>query len=300
MRLTFNSFSDSLLPRLQNLGNAQNTALNQLSSGQRISVASDDPAAMGRVLNMRAEKAQQQQFWNNSNRALSISQASFSALSQLNKASTRASELAVAGGSDTTPAASLTTYGVEVNQLIETALAAANSKLQGSYLLAGTATDAAPFTVTRNATGQIDAVTYAGASDNGAAFRIGETETFSPSTTEAENRQVAAFLNNLVSLRDGLQSGSPASVKAVRPALNSSEDALLAGLSRSGGVQYRLEVSTSDAASRFQMLQESISKEADVDFAQASIRLSRTQTAYQAAIQSAAKIMDTSLLDYLR
>jgi flagellar hook-associated protein 3 FlgL len=172
--------------------------------------------------------------------------------------------------------------------------------MQGDYLLSGTTTNTLPFVVTRDAAGDIASITYAGASDDGAEVRISETERLSPSTTEAENRSVADFLNSLVAVRDAMRAGSPSGVKTAQVGIASGEDALVAGMSRAGGVQYRLEATTTQADSRFQALGGSISKDTDLDLADASMRLSRAQTAYQAAIQSAAKIMTTSLLDYLR
>jgi flagellar hook-associated protein 3 FlgL len=300
MRATFNSYSTTLVSRLQSLASSQNTALDQISSGKRISAPSDDPSATARVLNMRAEQKQQQQYWSNSGRALTVSQTSFAILEQLNNVCTRASELATSGSSDTTPASSLSTYAVEVNHLLENAVSTANSKMQGDYLLSGTTTNTLPFVVTRDAAGDIASITYAGASDDGAEVRISETERLSPSTTEAENRSVADFLNSLVAVRDAMRAGSPSGVKTAQVGIASGEDALVAGMSRAGGVQYRLEATTTQADSRFQALGGSISKDTDLDLADASMRLSRAQTAYQAAIQSAAKIMTTSLLDYLR
>jgi flagellar hook-associated protein 3 FlgL len=43
-----------------------------------------------------------------------------------------------------------------------------------------------------------------------------------------------------------------------------------------------------------------ISSEADVDLPTTVVKLSQTQTAYQAALASAAKIMSISLLDYIK
>ena len=61
MRVTFNTFPDTLLGRLQALGGEQNKALTQLSTGQRIAAPSDDAPAMQRILSLRTEKHQNQQ-----------------------------------------------------------------------------------------------------------------------------------------------------------------------------------------------------------------------------------------------
>ncbi len=42
-----------------------------------------------------------------------------------------------------------------------------------------------------------------------------------------------------------------------------------------------------------------ISQDADVDLAQVILKLNKAQVAYQAALQSGARIMYTSLLDYI-
>ena len=70
MRVTFNAFPDTLLGRLQSLGSEQNKALTQLSTGQRIAAPSDDAPAMQRILNLRTEKKQNQQFYRNATDAL--------------------------------------------------------------------------------------------------------------------------------------------------------------------------------------------------------------------------------------
>jgi len=85
-----------------------------------------------------------------------------------------------------------------------------------------------------------------------------------------------------------------------RPQLDQFEDKLLSMISRAGSVQYRLETVSKDHADRYDASEQLISKDADVDFAEATVRLNRTQMAYQAAIQSGARIQSYSLLDYLR
>jgi flagellin-like hook-associated protein FlgL len=55
-----------------------------------------------------------------------------------------------------------------------------------------------------------------------------------------------------------------------------------------------------DLEVRYEATEQLISKDADVDFAEATVRLNRSQMAYQAAIQSGAMIQRNSLLDYVR
>lgn len=298
MRVTFNSFDSSLLPRLQRLNQQQDEANAQIGTGQRLTNASDDPAAMGRVLNLRAEKRQLQQFYDNASTAKDIGNASYAALDDIRKIHTRTQELSVLGSSVAAPE-SFVAYAAEVDNLLEQALGSANRKHLGQAVFGGLATDSDPFTVTRNAAGEITNVTYGGTA-TGAEFRISNSETISPYTNGAENQNVAVFLNQLVALRDGLKNQDSTAVAAVRPGMETTETALLATITRGGGTQYRIETNIAQSSERFSALEGLVSKEADVDYAEAAVRFNKAQTAYTAALQSAAQIQNRSLLDYLR
>jgi flagellin-like hook-associated protein FlgL len=131
-------------------------------------------------------------------------------------------------------------------------------------------------------------------------MHIGEDTTISAYTAPSENRQVRDLLNKMIDLRDAMNSKDSASVIALRDDLAAQEDLILSSLSRAGTTQYRLETAMKDLEVRYEGTEKLISTDADVDFAEATVRLNRAQMAYQAAIQSGAMIQNNSLLDYLR
>jgi len=95
--------------------------------------------------------------------------------------------------------------------------------------------------------------------------------------------------------------GNVAAIESTdRPNLGRDEDNLLFHLGTNGAIQSRLEATNALATQRTDTLETLVSKEADADLAQTLVRLNQTQTAYQAALQSAGKILGSSLLDYLR
>jgi len=65
-------------------------------------------------------------------------------------------------------------------------------------------------------------------------------------------------------------------------------------------VQTRIEASQSQLADRGLSLQSLVSDETEADLPSTIVKLNQTQTAYQAALQSAGMIMKISLLDYIR
>lgn len=303
MRVPFNALNNALLPRLQSLAAAQLTATNQLASGQRVNRPSEDPLAMNRALELEARKKQEQQYFQNAGRAADLGQATYAVLENLNKVATRAGELSTLAGSLSSPA-ELATYAAELDQLIEQGVALGNSKFQGDALFASTKTDMqAPFSVTRDQTTlKVSAVSYGGAAGNGAAISVSDSETVLPGTTGVENSNLAGFLNNLVALRNAL-TGSPLDLTALstaRQGLNTSEDQILASITRISSVQYRVESAVRQASETFQALDKEFGERVDADYAQISLNLSRSQTAYEAALQSAARVGSLSLLDFLR
>jgi flagellar hook-associated protein 3 FlgL len=297
MRLTFASTENLILPRLQSITSQLNTAQQQLSNGQRIVNPSDDPTAMARVMNARTDAAQTAQYYQNSQIALEIGQAGTSALQDIQAVGSRSQELAASTSSVSGPEV-FTANAAEVTQLIEQGVNAANSKWSGNYLLGGTSTQTQPFTVSRDATGKITNVAYNGAA-SAAGIPVSDSETVSPSTTGAENQQIADYLNQMITLRDAMGSGDATQVANARPDLQTSENNILGTISRTGGVQAQLTSAANDAQTHYASAEGVISKNADVDYAEASVRLTQANTAYQAALQSAALLQQHSLLDYL-
>ena len=297
MRVTTNSNDSQMLAHIQQLTSLQTRLQTQVSTGQRIFQPEDDPAAMGRVLSLQTEKSAITQFASNTSYALDLSQASFSGLNQIKKLSDRAGELATSGAGSLDPTA-LPTTATEVNQLIEQGVQLANAQLRNNYLFAGTAVDTPPFVATRDASGNITSVSYAGNMTQ-AAVQISSTASITPGSSGASNQALADFLNHLVQLRDALNTGVPTNVSAVQPSLTNDENNLVSGLSEYGAVQLRIEINQSLQQDRLGDVGKLISTETDVDLPTTITKLNQASVAYQAALQSTTKIMGMSLLDYL-
>ncbi|HWL14413.1 MAG TPA: flagellar hook-associated protein FlgL [Opitutus sp.] len=298
MRVASNSVSDSMLRQIQQLTTDQAKLQLQVSSGRRITQPEDDPAAIGRVLNLQSEQRQLAQYVRNADRAMALAQTSYSGLQGLKKVSDRASELATLGTGALSPDA-MKTYATEVDQLLEQAVQLANTKQAGDYIYGGTAVDAPPFSITRDADGKIASVAFVGNTEQ-TSIPLSEASSVSPYTSAATNTGLADFISGLVALRDALTSGDTDAVRAVQPALTAAEDAIIGAMADNGGVQTRIEAAQSQQADRATSLESSISAESAADLPSTIVKLSQTQTAYEAALASATKIMNLTILDYLR
>jgi flagellar hook-associated protein 3 FlgL len=298
MRVSTNTLSENLIRQIQQLGSQQNRLQTQVATGQRIFQPEDDPTAVGRVLALESEQRELGQFTRNIDRALEISQVSFSGLQNLKTATDRATEIGVLGAGTISNEAARA-YAAEIDQLIEQTLQVANTKLRNDYIFAGTAVDTPPFTAARNPAGQVTTVTYAGNSSQ-ASIQLSESSSIAPGTTGATNASIGTLLNQLVALRDALAANSGTAVTAAQTGLIASEDVLVSALAETGGVQMRIETNRTQLQSRAESVERLVSAEADLDLPTAIVKLNQSQTAYQAALQSAASIMRQSLLDYIR
>lgn len=297
MRVITNTVSANIVRQIQQLSTQQAKLQTQVATGQKLFQPEDDPAAVGRILNLESEQRQVTQYARNAVRALEISQSSFSGLQGLKKVSDRATELGTLGGG-LSGAAAYTAYASETDQLIEQALELANTRSRNDYIFGGTAVNTPPFVATRNAQGQLTGVTYVGNSA-GATIPLSEISGISPTTSGTTNLALRDFINGLVALRDGLAAGNPTAVSGAQQSLLANENQLVSALAEHGGIQTRIEAAQVAQRDRGDDLEKLVSGEADTDIPTTIVKLNQAQLAYQAALQSAANIMKVSLLDYI-
>ncbi len=298
MRIASNTVQDNIVRQIQLLSGQTSKLQTQVATGQRIDSADDDPAAAGRVLNHQSELRRVDQYDLNATRALEISQASFSGLSSIKDVSDRATEIATLGRSPTSPEA-LKAYAAEVNQMIEQLMQVGNSRLGNDYIFAGTAVDAPPFTATRDASGNVTAVAFAGNASQ-ADIPLSEVSSVSPFTSSTTNLGIRDMMNQLVALRDGLNAADGTAIANSQAALITGEDTLVSAIADNGAVQLRIQVNQKQQQARGDNLVSLVSGETSADLPDSIVRLNQAQTAYQAALQSAASIMRISLLDYIK
>jgi flagellar hook-associated protein 3 FlgL len=299
MRVPTHQSSSAVLAQIQRAGVRQAQLQLQVSTGQRLRSIDEDPASAGRVIAMQAERARIIQFDRNADRAQEVSQASFAGLKALQQVSERAGEIVTLGGGISSPDA-LRAYAVEVNQLIEQAVQAGNSRLRDDYLFSGTATDTAPFAVTRDpGTGRVTTVAYVGNSDR-PTISISEITELPMGASAATNSGIRDFISGLVGLRDALASLSTSAVASTRPSLEAAENALLSGVSENGAVELRVQAIRLQQRARAENLEQLVSRESDADLAETMVRLGQATTAYEASLSSANRILQLSILDYLK
>jgi flagellar hook-associated protein 3 FlgL len=234
----------------------------------------------------------------------------FDSLKAIKTISDRAGEIATLADGTRSPK-ELQAYAAEITQLIKRGAQLTNVQHNGDYIFSGTKTDRPPYVVATDANGNVTSVTYQGNAHiaqtgigqgvTGAVDVPGENTTGSgPRGLITDSRNSADFFNHLISLQNHLRAGDTDAIAATdRPALGTDEDNLIFNIAENGAVQMRFDTGVSSLSTRSLSVGQLISNEADADLSQTLVQLNQTQTAYQAALQSASIVMATSLLGYV-
>jgi flagellar hook-associated protein 3 FlgL len=297
MRITNNMVTTSVLAELQQLDTQQSTLQTEVSDGLAVTQPSDNPAVFGQVIQEEGQSSQLAQFNQNATQALSLANASYAGISSLTQIYDRATQLATLG-TGTLGTSANQGYADELDQLIQQAVSVANSQSDGNYLYGGTAVDTPPFTTTTDSNGDIASVTYVGNTEQ-TAIPLSATSSVAPSTSGATNSGLADMINNMIAVRDALNSGDSSALQTAATNLNGSEDVLSGAAADNGAVQLRIQSEQTQEQSGATEVSSLISSQTDANLPATITQLNQAQLAYQAAMETAVKVMQLSLTQYI-
>src|SRR5581483_11561553 len=144
MRVNPNPLPDLLSALSQNEKQINND-LQQVASGQRVRVPSDDPAAAAGLVRNADQTSEVDQFQRSLSSISGEVQNADSALSSVVTALQRAISLGVQGANGTQNASGRAAIANEVQGILSQLVSLANLSYQGNFVFAGTATQAAPY-----------------------------------------------------------------------------------------------------------------------------------------------------------
>lgn len=153
MRITDKMTQSATLNRLNKNRSEMDSLQGQAATLKRVTKPSDDPISSARVLQMRTEDKNYQQFQKNINTAKTFIDFTEQSLGELNEVLVRAKELAIQAASDTGGSTPRLIASAEIEQLYNQVLSVANRRLGDRYVFGGYQTKSAPFDVTGNYTG---------------------------------------------------------------------------------------------------------------------------------------------------
>ena len=133
----FGPAREQFLANLQSLQERIATTQAQVSSGYRISQPSDDPAALGDVLQLESESGQATQVVNNLGAVSGQVNSAESALENATQLLQQASSLAAQAANTTTTPSEMTDFAQQATQILSQLVSASQTTFEGSYVFSG-------------------------------------------------------------------------------------------------------------------------------------------------------------------
>lgn len=266
-----------------------------ISTGKQISSPADDPIGTESAVRLQGQIAQNQAFTTTASDTLSWLQTTENGLSGVNDALIQARSLAVQGANDTLTLDQRQAIAGNVSHLLAQAVAAGNADYGGRYVLGGYQTEQPPFVLNTN--GGNPSVTYQG--DGGTMQREispGQTMQFNM----PGNVALPTVFSALSQLQVDLQSGSTAAISNDIQTIDQAHDGLLMAQATVGSNINRIQATDTTTQAIGTTLGNDLSQITDANMAQAAVEFNSRQATYQAALTAAAKVVEPSLLEFLK
>jgi flagellar hook-associated protein 3 FlgL len=264
----------------------------KVSSSKQLNRPSDNPADVRSAVGLHDTLAQLSQYLRNIDTASSKVAAQDTALASAGDLIQRANELAIEGANGTIDASQRQAIAAEVAQLTEALAQDAGAKVGDEYIFSGFRVDRPPYQVTGN--GQVGA--YQG--DHGVMVsRIAPASTMQINLSGDAVFQPA--IDALTQLQADLNSGQPVQQSTITQ-ISGALQTLLQARATAGARANRLDAAKTSQQDLTTSNQDLLSQLEDTDMASAITEMAKRQTTYQATLAVTAKVIQVSLIDYLR
>lgn len=293
MRVTQSMLSNNMLRNLTHSNTQMNKYMEQLYSGKKISKPSDDPMIAMKGVSYRSELARINQFERNTSEVNSWLDNTDAAMDQTNQAMQRLKELAVKASNGTNSDDEYQSIVEEAKQLKEHLVDIANTNVNGRYIFNGTNSDTPP--VTMDDDGTISAVF----ADDDVIIEVSSGITVKANTDGSsvfgENGDLFETVDKFIkSLEDG--EGIEESIGE----LDASIGNVLDSRAEIGARMNRVELVENRLADQKIVTTKTLSDNEDVDFAEAITNLITQESLHRAALSAGSRIIQPSLVDFLR
>jgi flagellar hook-associated protein 3 FlgL len=259
-----------------------------VASGKRIIDLSDDPVGLTQALNIKSTLSNMDQLGRNIAMGTSWLKASESALSNVQNLLSDAKALSVQMVTATTDGSSRMNSVKTVQNMMEEIIGLANTQVSGRYIFAGSKTDSAAF---------LDDGTYDG---DTSAFQIliGKGETLA--VGHDGNAVFGSMFTTLTAFKTALETNDPDGIRAIMDDLDDLFDDISNSISDVGAKTTRLEIRENIFEDLKITSTDRLSKIEDADITEALTDLAEKELTYKAALASSSKVMELSLVDYIR
>ncbi|OHE57464.1 MAG: flagellar hook-associated protein 3 [Thermodesulfovibrio sp. RBG_19FT_COMBO_42_12] len=278
---------------LEKLLDLQNSA----SSGKKINKPSDDPAGAARVINYNSAISKAGQYQRNIDNGAAYLNATETAISATQDIFLRAKELALSALSETSSAADRNTMAMEVEQLYEQVRQIANTKYDNRYIFAGLKTDVAPYDNTGSYTGTASNGGYIDVEIDAGITMSVNMPGYAVFGSATDGTDVLAALSDL---KTAMESNDTVAIEGAMTNLDSGMDQVSDALSYIGARLNRLDIAKNHFDTLLFDLAKYKSDTEDADITNIISQLALQETMLEVSRATAAKVLQQSILDFMR
>lgn len=285
-----------------------------LNSGMKISRPSDDPVIAVKGMGYRIDLDKNAQYQRNMNEANSWLDSTDDALDQVGTALIRVKELIVQAANDTNTTEDRQKINAEISQIKEQIRDIANTKVGDNYIFSGTHTNSPLYTtdtafidpttgqniaVGTGANEKIEINVFDGVSmkinTNGSEYfkKVDEFMAYVETTlqTNSSSQEIGSAL--------GFEVTTPGGIKKI-PALDSIHDETLELRAEVGARQNRVELMENRLSLQEVNVTKQMSLSEDTDYSKTITDMVTQESIHQAALSVGAKIIQQTLVDFIR
>lgn len=321
MRVTNSMLAKSFLRDLHRNQNNLKRINGQLSSGKEISRPSDNPYKVARSMQLNSDIKAAIQYNENIKDTTNWLDTTDTALQQLEKSFQRIRELMVSAGNAAYGSDEKKAIKDEINEKVNEIAQILNTNFDGKYIFGGTKVNSKPIVVEADVASGNNKLYYA--SSDGSKINVsdkeynmlasgliveisqGVTMKYNVTATEilefGQGESKVNVMELLTSITDILDLEDSSEVTgSLLGQMDSAISNLLKVMAELGSKQNRMEAAATQNEDQILNLKDVLSQTEDIDFAEKTIEATVAQTVYMASLQVSARIIQPTLLDFLR
>jgi flagellar hook-associated protein 3 FlgL len=293
MRVTQGMLASNSLRNLSNSYTQMGKYQDQLSTGKKITKPSDDPVVAMKGMFYRSNLTEVEQYKRNLSEAYLWMENSESGVEQVNNSLQRVRELTVQGMNGTLSVTDKQAIAREIEQIKKDIASVANTQVAGRYIFNGTNTSVAP--VSDSGTGAPQA------SLNTNNYSIEVSRSVSLKTNiNPENVFGQKLFDTLQSIQESLDGMGTGDFNTLLGDLDKQMDILSAERSELGARYNRLEMVESRIDQQEVVANRILSDNEDADIERVITDLTIQESVHRASLSVGARIIQPTLMDFLR
>lgn len=292
MRITQSMILRNTMQQVYENRDSLNKIQNRIATQKKVEKPSDNPLAFSRSSRFRTAYNQNEQFLKNLADADSWTNTTSQALDQLHEYAVQAKSLAQQGADGQSSAEFRVALAKSARSILEEAVTLANGQYMGKAVFAGTATqNNQPFTLNDTT------VTYTG---NAEPINRLISENM-PFVINVSGQQLmdTQFFSGMADLIVALESNDVAGIQEAMQALSDAGEQALTLSTSLASQQTTLRLVENRLTDTNLNLASYISDEEDIELEEELVRFKAEETAYQAALQSAAQVMNINIMKFM-